>query len=84
MRSGRSRPNAERQSRPNNGDDGKVMRQAIATTAALVILCLAGHARAAPADCAAEAAVLASLVLSEILALGLFGGSDDEPDEFAR
>jgi hypothetical protein len=34
------------------------MRPAIAMTAALLILDLAGHARAAPADCAAEAAVL--------------------------
>lgn len=30
----------------------------------------------------AEAAVLASLVLSEILAVGLFGGDPDEVDEF--
>jgi hypothetical protein len=30
----------------------------------------------------AEAAVLASLVLSEILAVGLFGGNEGEVDEF--
>ena len=30
----------------------------------------------------AEAATLASLVLSEILAVGLFGGDQDEVDEF--
>jgi hypothetical protein len=30
-----------------------------------------------------EAAVLATLVLSELLALGLFGGTDEEVTEFA-
>jgi hypothetical protein len=35
-----------------------LMRQAIAMTAALLILGLAGNARAAPADCATEVAVL--------------------------